>query len=252
MDAKVESVISKINALRKIADSTHSKAEKETALAMAAKLIAQYQLEEAEIQASTGKATEEDDLINGQVIYETGRVTPWKMKLAWEVPKLNNTMALKFENIRNETSHKRGSRFRVFGRPSDIAITQYMFDYLIKLIGELSFDYVPGSNNGKRGVNPARESWCLGCVEGFIAKMRGERKAVMLNASSAAMVLVGNRSEDITEAYKVRHGIKKIRTVAPSKAQIVGTYESGFRKGQTITVNTALNTSREPNKLFDK
>lgn len=45
--SKIEKIIGRINQLRAISKSTHSRAESETCLQLASKLIAQYQLEEA-------------------------------------------------------------------------------------------------------------------------------------------------------------------------------------------------------------
>lgn len=237
--SKREQIILRIQRLRKLAESTHSKNEKESAMTQAARLIAEYQLAEAEIEAQTGKAAEDDDITEGVIIYETGRSTPWKAELVWGLAELNNVFALMFP-IRDSISHKRGSRYRVFGKRTDMEITKYMFDTLVTMITELGELYVPVGKS--RGVNPERESWCLGCVRGFYAKMKAERASVMQNATSAAMVLV-NRREQIKKAYETRHE-SKIRTVAASKAQRnQDALNSGFRKGQTLNVNPGMGTS---------
>ena len=244
---KVEKVINKIKALRAVANSTHSKAEKETAITLAAKLIAEYQLSEAEVEAQTGKAAEQDDLKEGTIVYETGRTTPWKSELVVGLSELNNVFCLKFP-IRDSVSHKQGSRYRVFGRRSDSEICKYMFDYLREVIEELVDDYVPGGR--KRGINPERESWCLGCVRGFLFKMKQERQGVLQLASSSAMVLV-NRQEQLKEAWMEAND-RKIRSTAASKAKHqADTFQSGFRKGQTLEVNAGLNEGnpKETKKL---
>lgn len=237
MDSKAEKIIEKIKALRNIANSTHSKHEKETAFALASKLIAEHQISEAEIEIKTGKG-EEDDLVNGAIIYETGRSTPWKTELVWGLAELNNTYALKFP-IRDSKTHRQGSRYRIFGKPSDIQITIYMFEYLTSTISELVNDYVP--TGFKRGVNPARESWCLGCVRGFLNKMDVERRQVFQSAStSTAMVLV-NRQQQIKKAYEEKHKVKISQTAASKAQHDYNYFDSGFQKGKTLTVNPGLN-----------
>jgi hypothetical protein len=249
---KIAKLIGRINQLRAISRSTHSKAEAETCLQLVAKLIAEHQLSEATIEAESGKTDEEmftDQESDWNVVYESGRSTPWKAKLVTGLARLNGVYCLQFHGIRNATSHRQGSRYRVFGRKSDIEITKYMFDYLVNLISSLAQDYVVGGK--KRGVNPERESWALGCVDGFLAKMTAEKAAVMRNSTSSAMVLVGNRQEEAKKALTASDPKLKIGAGQASKAQIHDTYGSGYRKGQTLTVNPGMSGggNREPNKL---
>lgn len=244
--SKLEKVIQRIQQARKLAESTHSRHEKEAAAAFAAKLIAEHQLSEAEIEAHSGKKDEEvftDQESDYNVVYESGRVNAWKQELCWGLAKLNGVYCLHYP-MRNAVSHRRGSRFRVFGRKSDIEITKYMFTYLVTTIQSLAEDYVPG-RIGQRGVNPERESWSNGCVKGFLAKMNAEKAEVMKAATSTAMVLVGNREKDAREALcrdnpALRIGHRSFQ----SKAQRdEGTFNSGYRKGQTLSVNPGLDSS---------
>lgn len=242
--SKAQRIIEKIKALRRIADSTHSKHEKETALAMSAKLITEHQLSELDLEKQTGQ-TEEDDLVNGSVVYETGRTTPWKAELVWGVAELNNVLALKFK-IRHDITHKQGSRYRIFGKPSDIEICKYMFDYLEQTITELAADYVPGGK--KRGVNPERESWCLGAVHGFLSKMKDERRKAIDNAPNATAMVLVNRQRALTDAYTSKHNAK-LKTAAPSKAQRTeDTYNSGWKKGHTLNVAPGMGGSGNASK----
>ena len=242
---KIQKVIAKIQQLRKISESTHSKAEKETTIALAAKLIAEYQLSEAEV-AVKENVNEEIDLTNEHIIYETGRSTPWKMELVFSLAKLNGLFAYSSQ-IRHSTTHKRATRYRVIGRISDIEIARYMFDYLVSTIQELVNEFVPTAK--QRGVNPARESWCLGCVRGFIAKMNAEREKVNQTATSTALVFIGNKAKEAEEAFKGANKSIVWGKRQASKAQVTAdTFYSGYRKGQTLTVNPGMGTT-ETKKL---
>lgn len=253
-ETKTQKVIGKINALRKIADSTHSKAEKETCLTLAAKLIAEFQLEESELAVKDSANAELIDLDSESIIYESGRISQWNSELACGIASLNGLYIINAW-VRNAETHRKGNRYRVIGRRSDVEIALYMMSYLTTMITELSFDYVPGNRDGKRGVNPERESWSLGCVRGFIAKMQAAKDDVNKAASCTALVFIGNKVEEAKTAYMAKAGIKKMRNTSyRPKGQITGeTYHSGFRKGQTLTVNPGMGgNQQQPDKLFDK
>lgn len=252
--AKTEKVIGKINALRKIADSTHSKAEKETCMQLAAKLIAEHQLEEAELAVTQGNTGEPIDLETESIIYESGRINQWKSELAVGIAELNGLFILNAQ-IRNAETHRKGNRYRVIGRQSDVEIALYMMAYLTEMIANLSYDYVPGGRDKKRGVNPERESWSLGCVRGYLAKMKAQKDAVNKAATSTALVFIGNKALEAEQAYMTKHKIKKmgVSTYRPQGQRNADAEASGYRKGQTLTVNQGLSgDSQAPNKLFDK
>jgi hypothetical protein len=252
--AKTQSVIGKINALRKIADSTHSKAEKETCMQLAAKLIAQHQLEEAELAVTQGNAGEPIDCDSEHIIYESGRRRQWKAELAVGIASLNG-LYLYNAQVRNAKTHRHSLRFRVIGRQSDIEIAIYMMGYLTQMITDLSLDYVPGNKDTKRGVNPERESWSLGCVRGYLAKMRAEKDAVNRLATSTALVFIGNKAAEAEEVFLKKSGIKMVKSSYRSHAKTSAElYDSGFKKGQTLNVNQGLGGGEtgQPNKLFNK
>jgi hypothetical protein len=240
---KLAKIIQRIQQLRALSASTHSKGEAEATAAAAAKLIAQYHISEAEL---SGKPSQDqiftDQNAEQNVIYEAGRMTPWKQNLAFRLSTLNGCYALKYQ-MRQSKSHRQGSRIRAFGRLGDIELTKYMFDYLVKVIAELGFDYVP-AGKGPRGVNPDRESWCLGCVDGFIKKMESEKEAVLRASSSQAMILVSNKENDAKEALFNNNPDLKVGSGVGSKMQIKKDFfGSGYRQGQKLTVNRGLGGS---------
>jgi hypothetical protein len=237
MENETNKIIARIRALFALAESSHSKAEKETAAATAQKLIAQYQVSQAQLDEVAGKQNEEDDL-EGKIVYETGKKNQWKSELAFGLSELNNAYCLEFNGIRTETGHRRGKRYRVFGRPTDIALTIYMFEFLVNTINSLSFKFIPKTQT--RGVNPERESWCLGCVRGFLSKMKEAKGGVLAEANQTTAMILLNRPKEIEEKYVAKTG-NKISNVKPSKARITQlAFTSGYNKGQTLEVNAGL------------
>lgn len=243
---KIQKVISKIQRLRKIASSTHSRAEQETAFSIAAKLIAENQLSEIELQIKEN-SVEGIELDQEHIIYEAGRSSPWKAELVWGLAKINGLFAF-VSTIRHPITHKNGRRYRVIGRLSDIQVAIYMFEYLTETIQELSDKEFPhnfkvdgyGTLVMKRGVNPEKESYCLGCVYGFVAKMEKESTEVMRQASSQAMVLISNKAKEAEQAYLSKTKMK-MHSLPPSKAQRDSdALNRGYVKGQTLSVDKGL------------
>lgn len=239
MNEKLQKIIQRINQLRAISKSTHSKAEAETTLQIASQLMAQYQLDEATVEAETGKINDPIDLDSEHIIYESGRISQWKSELASGIANLNGLFIYN-AIVRGGISHRKQSRYRIIGKASNIQIALYMWEYLLGEITNLAADYVPGKI-GQRGVNSERESWCLGCVRGFLAKMKAERETVMKSASSTALVFIGNQAEEAKKAFLNKTGMVLGRSTYHSKAQRdADTFNSGYRKGQTLSVNQGL------------
>lgn len=252
-ETKLDKVIGQIRQLRKISESTHSRAEAETTLAIAAKLIAQHQVSEAELQSDP--ANQGDDPIDTEketILYESGRIVPWKSTLAVQLAKLNG-LFLYNATVRGGKNHRQVSRYRIIGRRSDIAITVFMMEYLLGEIERLADAHVNRSGNAyvvdasgklvkRRGINPQKESWCVGCVSGFISKMEAEKAEVEKTASTTAMVFIGNKAKEAEDAYKSSSGaVKLVASTKKSKAQInAENYHAGFAAGQKLSVNKGL------------
>lgn len=254
MNDKVSKIIEKVANLRKLAGGTHSKNEKEAALALAAKMIAEFQLSELQIEEASGNKSESDDVTAGKVVFESGRTSAWKQNLIFGVARLNNTFCLSFP-IRDFVTHRRGSRYRVFGKPSDMEITAYSIDFLIEAITALVDVNFPKGTGIKRGVNPERESFCLGCVSGFLAKMNAEKNLVFANVSSSMAMVLVNRQEELKDAYIAAHTIPgkqpmKIGSKPASKAGIAGNaYSSGYRQGQNLSVSPGMNAGEGTKRI---
>lgn len=247
---KISKLVARINQLRAISKSTHSKAESETCLQLVSKIIAEHQLSEATIQAETGKTDDPIDLDSEHIIYESGRKTPWKFELAVGLAKLNGLFIYN-ANVRSSKSHRMVSRYRIIGKRSNIAIALYMWDYLLEEIQYWADMYIP-QRRGTRGVNPERESWSLGCVRGFLAKMQAERDSVLKQATSTALVFIGNQAKEAEEAFLEKTGIALTYKNYHSKAQTnYDSFQSGYRKGQTLNVNPGMNAgdTKGPKKL---
>ncbi len=243
-ESKVSKIIARIQALRNLSKSTHSQGERETTAALAQKLIIEYQLEESQLELKTGEKGEPIDLDSESIIYESGRLSAWKSELAIGVAKLQG-LFLYNAVIRHEKTHRKGNRYRVLGRKSDVEIGIYVFGYLLNEIKYLVDTYRPSY---KRGVDPERESFALGCVRGYMSKMQAEKTA-LLSANSTAMVLVSNRAKEAEIAFKEKTGIVLSKSTYRSQSKITDSFNSGFREGRNISVKQGMNTGGETKKL---
>lgn len=235
--AKIQKIIARIQQLRAISQSTHSKAEAETTLQIAAKLIAEYQVSEAELQAS-GKGDDTIDLDSESIIYESGRLRQWKHELARGIA---NLIGLFIYNaiVRNAKTHRKGNRYRIIGRKSDVEIALYMMSYLVSEIERLVVNYIPVGQH--RGINPERESWSLGCVHGFLTKMQDERDAVNKTATSTALIFIGNKAKEAENAWKVKTGNRLSQNNYKPQGQCnYDTFQAGYQQGQKFSINAGL------------
>jgi hypothetical protein len=233
---KVAKVIAKISQLRALSASTHSRAESETTAAMAAKLIAQYQLDEAILQQEKGEASDID--VNLETfLYETGKIVPWKSSLAIGLASLNGLFI--FNSPTWSETRRRVTRYRIIGSSSAIEITKYMWEYLVNEVPRLAKENI--DSGGKRGVNVERESYCSGVVAGFIAKMKAE-KAEVIKTNETAMVLVENFAKKAEDLWRKETGKTLSKHSGPaSKAQRNhSAYSSGYTQGQSMSVNKGL------------
>jgi hypothetical protein len=249
---KLQNVIGKIHKLRALSEGTHSRGEKEAAAAAIAKLIAEFQLTEAEIQSHANALKRSDDPIDLEsehIIYESGRMTPWKVELAIGIAKLQGLFIYNAW-ARHPTKHRKINRYRIIGRQSDIQLGLYMMDYLSGEIKRLADDQFRfwGCH---RGINPERESYCMGAVRGFLAKMKVERDKALQAATSTALVWIGNKAQEAKTAWSKSPGATQLVPGYQSKANTRAEhFNQGWRDGQKISVNPGVSGGNQaPAKL---
>lgn len=239
---ELDKVIFRITQMRKIAASTHSRAESETMLSKAAQMLAQYSLTEAELLSQNdGTNVSGINVIQENIIYESGRTVLWKSTLAMGLAKLYGLLILS-SPVRHPVSHRNITRYRVIGQDSDVKMALYLMETLLTEIKELAELYVPSGSTAKKGSNRERESWSLGCVKGFLEKMTAEQEVVFQQASSQALTLLGNKVQSATEAFEGYHGRKlgQPKKVYHKTHIDKETYESGLKKGHKLTITKEI------------
>lgn len=234
----VEKAILKVQQLRNLASSTHSRAEAEAAIAAASKLILENQLSEEELRIKEGSNAEPIDMSEDNIIYESGRITPWKYYLCLGLAEFQGCYALNC-HVRGGKSHRKINRIRLIGRKSDVVVALFMMEYITSEIDRLVNIYQPAI---QRGVSVERLSFCLGAAQGIISKMNEEKRVIMKTATSTALVHLGNRVENAEQAFKDKNPHMRIgRSSYQSKAQVsTDHHKMGFEQGKKIQMNKGL------------
>lgn len=236
MQPDLQKIIARIKQLNAISKSTHSRAEAETTTTIAAKLIAEYQISQAQIDADD-PSSDPIDLTTEHIIYEARRIVAWKSRLAMGLAHLNGLFIYNAW-VRGEANHRKQTRYRIIGKKSNIEITMFMWDFLTNIINDLATQNIPTYH---RGVSSERESYCLGCVDGFLKKMQNEREETLkASNNTTAMVLVRNQVKEAKEAFLSKTGIKLSSHSTKSAVSKDGNYASGYVRGGTINVSRPL------------
>jgi len=230
MDAKLGSVISKIQKLLALSKSSSS-AEAATAAAIANKMIDEYRISEIDLAVDSN---ESDPLIEDDgFIYETGRVIPWKKSL---VGVLCHHYGVAHFNDNDYPNGRLVSRFKLLGRKSDIAITRYMFAWLLSECQRLA----DGEAKGKGRIFVA--SYCQGFVAGIKAQLAKSRDEAKLLASSQAMIKLDSRLEESRAFMYSKYNLRN--TKGSSASQIdPNAYYSGKSRGDSIHLGAVIGGS---------
>ena len=225
----IENVIAKVQKL--LALSKSSNANEAAAAANAAnKLIDQYRLSVADL--SEDSAEIDPMMEDSGVVYETGRIVPWKQSLV--VTLSQHYGCATFISLVYPTGRK-VSRFKLVGRKSDIAIVNYMFAYLASECARLCEKEAHG--RGKVFAN----SYCVGFVAGIRQQLSESRKEAEKEATGTAIVAINNRHKEASEFMNKLHKLKNAKGSNSSQIDS-NAYMAGLRQGKATHLGAALNS----------
>ena len=148
---KIKSIIEKIAHLRALASKAGTQAEAEAAAGMAEKLIAQYEIEEADLEARGDQASENVEEADPLHVYAGTNAEGWRGSLAHGLANVHGCFSYQ--------SHDAGKAVqKIAGRPSSVAIVRYLFGWLCYEIERLA--------QNERGRS-ARHAFKMGAVSGM-------------------------------------------------------------------------------------
>lgn len=226
----INSIIEKVKKLLALSAKAGTAAEAATAAGLANKLIDEYRLEAADLEAKEEgrlEPIEEDQ----DYIYESGKVTTWKQELC---STLVDFYGCTYWNDCYWPNGRQVSRYRVVGRRSDIGIVRYMFAWLMTECQRLA--QLEAYGRGKVFVN----SYCLGFVRGIRDQLKTSRKQAEATATNAAIVLVNSRAEEAeVELFKMHPNLKTQSTASYARRD-QGAYESGKSRGASMHLGASM------------
>ena len=225
----LSAVIAKIVKLRALASNNSSENEVKAATAAADRMMQEYRISQAEIEATDVSKAEPFVTLK---VSEGGRRTGWREILLWALTE-HYGCCWYYTSYRSRTTGKGVQAYTVVGRKSDTDIVQYMFSWLEKEIERLC-----RWHSGGRGVGYAA-SWLVGCAQGVrrqFADLREAQRAAA--AQSSAMVLLDSRCGESRAEMTRLIGDKKgtnVGRVGRSDA-----LSAGYDVGQKLKIRQGL------------
>lgn len=236
-------IIERIQALLALASNNPSEAEAASAAEMAAKLMAQHHLDQAEIEAAGGEA--EEDGIGGELIDEGqgGRnVDTWKRVLLFGIKKLFGV----------EVILQRGGSVTIFGRLSDVQTTKYVWAYLTREIVRLSEDYFRANPIGhKRSVTNDFRRGAAGRLQTRMVEMSTAQKRASAAASPGALMVIQRGAVEVASAftaYRRAHNLGKPSTGKTRSPDSAAT-RAGQEAGDSMRISGGAALGAEARRL---
>jgi hypothetical protein len=216
--------------------------ESESAFQLASRIMAEHNLDMAEIEAKEGgeQSWLEDE------IQETGRWT-LEQNLAYGI-------AREFFFVEGFFNWRwaNGSRRKVlqfFGRPENVATARWAFNSLLDAFDRLFAEY------RRRSGCPAsdRRLFISGVADGFRSKMKDERRAVEIErdlvqgkTSGNTAIVLRSLMEQTAEAFRQAHAAPKKKPRGIRFTQVTGSQsalEAGYDAGRSLQLNRSIGDS---------
>lgn len=233
MDAVIVEKIKKLLALSRSSNVN----EAANAAAIANKYIAQYRINEADLidQKTANKSVDQEYYPEKMYddtspIYESARVTSWKLQLACLLASHYGCAIWNDKAFGASKAGRSVSRFRLIGRYNDVQFAKTMFTWLVNEIQRLA-------DTECRGMGHATlASYCKGAVKGIESLLEEGKRIAEVKAEQAgksqALQRVDKRGEEATEYMYNKYNLIK---VAPNKPRFdPEAFEKGYDIGNVI------------------
>jgi len=212
----IESILKKIAGLRALAANAGTQAEAEAAASRAAAIIAEYQIEEAQLETTT-PTTEEIEEGDDLHTYTGKNVESWRAMLATGLAKGQGCYSF----YHSPSQRGQVCRQRISGRASDIAIVRYLFAWLCYEIDRLA---------EREDGRAARNAFRLGAVSGYLRAMRQAQEAAFSSHQSgttSTSLVLADRTALSKELFTKGAGMK-----LGARGRTALTDGDAYRRGQ--------------------
>ena len=224
-------IVEKVQKLLALSKSSNAN-EAAAAAAVANRLIDQYRLSEADLEADMDAIMEpiEED---PDFIYESGKVTAWKTLL---VSVLVKHYGCAYWNDCSYATGRKVSRYKLVGKRSDVGIVRYMFAWLMSECTRLADLEAKGC--GRVFV----ASYCQGFVNGVAGQLRASRAEVQKQATSAAIVKIDAREQEALDALYKLHSNLRVQKSYSHAQMDANAFNMGRTKGANMHLGASLNS----------
>jgi hypothetical protein len=222
----IEEVISKVRKLYALAEANTSENEAAVAVAAAEKLLQQYRLSRAEVDAHSD-TNEESPIEDGEPV-ETyaSRVPVWQQVLV-------GTLASHYGCVIYQARSSTETAIRVVGCPSDVSLFRLQYSRVKAQIDRLAL---------KNGLGKGR-SFCDSYRKGLVVvvheRLNAMRTEVRQAATSTALVKLDERESLAAQALRDTHSNIRTSRPAPLRARDDG-YQAGRSDGNQIGLGEEL------------
>lgn len=230
-----DELIERIRKLRALQQSSNVN-EAANAAKIAERLIQEYQLAEAELEADNQAEVTEAIAEDPQFLVQwERRKTNWIVNLTFNLAHSYQCAGIMTWIVDPVTRvYKHG--VKLTGRPSDVAMVRVQLAYLVVEIRRLC------EASGLKG-KAARTSFCMGAVDGIHSAMGAARAEVRAQAqasgSTTALAVIDSRAklakETLDKRYPTRRSVSTRSSISNGDA-----YYSGKRAGASIHTGSSL------------
>jgi len=240
-------VVEKIRKLQALAAGSTSEGEIRNAAAAAERLIAEYRVAQVDLEIA-GTPVSDDPVVKKSISASKKRVAYKEALLSALVSHYGCAWYLQSGRTGGDYSQGReGSKgnctYTLFGKTSDLAILDYMFDYLCDEIDGVGSHVCKG-----QGVSYAN-AWRLGCARGIGEQFTKMREAArQAAATSSAMVLLDKREAESKLALR-SSGVKLGTCSAIRGGRDTNGYYAGKAHGSNMSIRQGMSGGSSTPKL---
>jgi len=229
-----DNVVAKI---QKLLALSHSSNEHEAALAAAKAqdLMFRYELATADVNGvevdvqPVGKS--------GTVIINEGhRGVNWKMDLMGAI--VNTSFCKWIVNWHTPRPNFTRTTATIIGRPGDIDVVTYTFNYLVGELERLSGEYTAAYVGSYHKIT-VRNSWLMGAAAGVSSKLNAEYRARQ-GETEQTKALVVNKMGAVKEFFDVTYGTKLGSYSSTNGMQASSAFNAGYTTGKQLGTARAI------------
>lgn len=232
--------------IQKLLALSTSSNENEAALAAAKaqELLFAYELEMSDVE---GMDVDDKPVVQDIITVNEGhRGVNWKMTVFTTV--VRTSMCRDLVSYYTPYPNHTITKGYIIGRPADIAMAKYTFNFLVSELERLARDYV-NRYTGTDHRTRVRNSWLMGAASGVASKLNAEFNA-RRGESKGSFALVVNKDAAISVWMK-EHYPRLGGTYSSSTPDYYnsGAYEAGYETGKNLGTARALGDGSETKRL---